>query len=100
MLKLVSTTQISITCSAEVIYLTSNLFLFIIQICNWALVIFAKFSVIYVLLIIHRGQNSKQINVAKYVSKFLMYGAIMLDKCVKGEIFFFVHCPFLQSQAK
>ena len=46
------------------------------------------------------GQNSKQINFAKYVSKSLIYGAKMLDKCVKGQKKFFVHCPFLQSQAK
>ena len=48
----------------------------------------------------HRGQNSKQINVTKYVSKFLTYGAKMLDKCVKSQKKIFVHCPFLQSQAK
>ena len=48
----------------------------------------------------HRGQNSKQINIAKYVSKFLICGAKMLDKCVKSQKKFFVHCPFLQSQAK
>ena len=55
---------------------------------------------IYVSITIHRGQNSKQINVAKYVSKFLIYGAKMLDKCVKSQKKIFVHCPFLQSQAK
>ena len=44
----------------------------------------------------HSGQNSKQINVAINISKFLMYGAKMLDKYVKKRI---VHCPFLQSQA-
>ena len=59
MLKLVSTTQISITYSAEVIYLTSNLFLFIIQIYNWDLAIFAKFSVIYVLLIILKNPEKR-----------------------------------------
>ena len=48
----------------------------------------------------HRGQNSKQINIAKQVSKFLTYGAKMLEKCVKSEKKNFVHCPFLQSQAK
>ena len=48
----------------------------------------------------HRGQNSKQINIAKYVSKLLIYGAKLLDKCVKSQKKFFVHCPFLQSQAK
>ena len=48
----------------------------------------------------HRGQNSKQIDIAKYVSKFLIYGAKMLDKCVKSQKKIFVHCPFLQSQAK
>ena len=42
----------------------------------------------------HRGQNSKQINIAKYVSKFLIYGAKMLDKCVKSQKKNFVHCPF------
>ena len=31
------------------------------------------------------GQTSKQINSAKYVSKFLIYGAKMLDKCVKSQ---------------
>ena len=48
----------------------------------------------------HRGQNSKQIIVAKYISKFLIYDAKMLDKCVKSKKKNFVHCPFLQSQAK
>ena len=48
----------------------------------------------------HRGQNSKQIIIAKYVSKFLIYGAKMLEKCVKSQKKNFVHCPFLQSQAK
>ena len=48
----------------------------------------------------HMGQNSKQINIAKYVSKFLICGAIMLGKCVKSQKKIFVHCPFLQSQAK
>ena len=48
----------------------------------------------------HNGQNSKQIDIAKYVSKFLIYGAKMLDKCVKSQKKIFVHCPFLQSQAK
>ena len=52
------------------------------------------------LVTLHRGQNSKQIIIAKYVSQFLIYGAKMLDKCVKSEKKFFVHCPFLQSQAK
>ena len=33
----------------------------------------------------HRGQNSKQINITKYVSIFLIYGANMLDKCVKSQ---------------
>ena len=31
----------------------------------------------------HKGQNSKQINIAKYVSKFLICGAI--GKCVKSQ---------------
>ena len=48
----------------------------------------------------HRGQNSKQIDITKYVPKFLIYGAKMLDKCVKSQKKIFVHCPFLQSQAK
>ena len=48
----------------------------------------------------HGGQNSKQIIIAKYVSQFLIYGAKMLDKCVKSQKKIFVHCPFLQSQAK
>ena len=30
----------------------------------------------------------------------MIYGAKMLDKCVKSQIKKFVHCPFLQSQAK
>ena len=33
----------------------------------------------------HRGHNSKQINNAKYVSKFLIHGAKMLNKCVKSQ---------------
>ena len=33
----------------------------------------------------HMGQDSKQIIIAKYVSKFLIYGAKMLDKCVKSK---------------
>ena len=45
----------------------------------------------------HRGQNSKQINIAKYIIEFLIYGAKMLDKCVKSQKIFFVHCPSLQS---
>ena len=48
----------------------------------------------------HMGQNSKQINMAKYISKFLTYGAKMLDKCVKSQKKKFVHCPFLQSRAR
>ena len=49
---------------------------------------------------VHMGQNTIQIDIAKYVSKFLIYGAKMLDKCVKSQKKIFVHCPFLQSQAK
>ena len=49
---------------------------------------------------LHRGQNLKQINIKKYVSKVLIRGAKMTDKCVKSQRKFFVHCPFLQSQAK
>ena len=45
----------------------------------------------------HMGQNSKQSNIAKYVSKFLIYGAKRLEKCVKSKKKIFVHCPFLQS---
>ena len=33
----------------------------------------------------HMGQNSKQIDIKKYVSKFLIYDAKMLDKCVKSQ---------------
>ena len=33
----------------------------------------------------HRAQNSKQINITKYVSKFLIYGTKVLDKCVKSQ---------------
>ena len=33
----------------------------------------------------HMGQNSKQIHIAKYVSKFWIYGAKMSDKCVKSQ---------------
>ena len=36
----------------------------------------------------HRGQNLKQINIAKYVSKFLVCGAKMLEKCVKRKKIF------------
>ena len=50
--------------------------------------------------VILRAQNSKLIYIAKYVSKFLIHGAKMLDKCVKSQKKIFVHCPFLQSQAK
>ena len=41
----------------------------------------------------YKGQNSKQISMAKYISKFLIHGAKMLDKCVKIQkictLFFF-----------
>ena len=47
----------------------------------------------------HSCQKSNQIKIAKHISKFLIYGAKMLDKCVKSKKKF-VHCPFLQSQAK
>ena len=30
-------------------------------------------------------QNSKQINITKYVSKFLIYSANILDKCVNSQ---------------
>ena len=33
----------------------------------------------------YMGQNSKQINIAKYVSKFLIYRAKKLDKSVKSK---------------
>ena len=33
----------------------------------------------------HRGQNSKQINIAKYISNFLIYGAKILDKCIRSQ---------------
>ena len=48
----------------------------------------------------HRGQNSKQINIAKYVSKFLIYGAKMLDKCVKSQKTKFAHCYFCKVNLK
>ena len=48
----------------------------------------------------HRGQNSKQIDIAKYVSKFLIYGAKMLDKSVETLKKNCYRCPFLQSEAK
>ena len=51
-------------------------------------------------IFLSQGQNLKQINIAKYVSKFLICGAKMLDKCVKSQKNICVHCPFLQSQAK
>ena len=51
-------------------------------------------------MLLHRGQNSKQIIIAKYVSKFLIYGAKMSDKCVKSQKKILVHCLFLLSQAK
>ena len=35
--------------------------------------------------LLHRNQNSKQNNIVKYVFKFLICGAKMLDKCVKSE---------------
>ena len=37
---------------------------------------------------LHVGQNSKQINIEKYVSKFLICGAKMLNKCVKSKKIF------------
>ena len=50
---------------------------------------------------LHRGENSKQINIAKYVSRLLICGAKMSDKCVNNKKKnLYVHCPFLQSQAK
>ena len=61
------------------------------------------FRCCYILLTVnleyHRGKKSKQINIAKHISKFLIHGAKMLEKCVKSHNFF-LHCPFLQSQAK
>ena len=48
----------------------------------------------------HMGQNSKQINITKYVSKFLMYGTKMLDKFVESKRKFLHIVLFLQSQAK
>ena len=33
----------------------------------------------------HRGQNSKLINIAKYVSKLSIFGAKILDKCFKSQ---------------
>ena len=32
-----------------------------------------------------QGRNSKQINIAKYISNFLICGAKMSDKCVKSK---------------
>ena len=46
------------------------------------------------------GQNLKQISIAKYVSKFLMYGAKVLDKCVKSQKRLSYTVLFLQIQAK
>ena len=46
---------------------------------------YAAEYVILFLILIHRDQNSKQIDIAKYVSNFLIYGAKMLDKCVKSQ---------------
>ena len=34
---------------------------------------------------VNRGQNSEQINITKHVSKYLIYGAKMPDKCVKSQ---------------
>ena len=48
-----------------------------------------------------RGKFSKQgleFKTNKYC-EFLVYDAKMLDKCVKSQKCF-VHCPFLQGQAK
>ena len=36
-------------------------------------------------LLVHRSQNLKQINIVKYVSKFLIYGAKMVDKWVESK---------------
>ena len=44
--------------------------------------IFAFYAMI---LTYHMGQNSKQINITKCISKFLISGAKMLDKCVKSQ---------------
>ena len=55
---------------------------------------------VYQFSMLLHGSKLKKNNIAKYVSKFLIYGAKMLDKCVESEKIFFVHCPFLQSQAK
>ena len=33
----------------------------------------------------HLGQNSKEINIVKHVSEFLIYCAKMLDKCNKDK---------------
>ena len=49
----------------------------------------------------HRGQNSKQIVIAKYVSRFLIYGAKMLDKCVKSQkdyMYIFLFCKVKLSK--
>ena len=50
---------------------------------------------------IHRGRNSKQINIPKYISKFFIYGAKMLDKCVKSQkivLYFFLFCKVKLSK--
>ena len=50
-------------------------------------------------LLSHRGQNSKQINIPKCVSKFLIHGVKMLDKCAASKKRIFVHCPFFAKSS-
>ena len=45
----------------------------------------------------HMGQNLEQINIPKYVSKFLINGGKTFDKHVKSQKRIFVHGLFLQS---
>ena len=52
---------------------------------------FFKFSTL------HRSQNSKQINIVKYISKFLIYGAKILDKCVESQKKIFTLSLFAKS---
>ena len=42
-------------------------------------------SCIRLFLVVHRGQKSKQMNIAKYISEFLICGAKILEKCVKSQ---------------
>ena len=48
---------------------------------------------------LQKGQNSKQINIAKYISKFLICGAKMLDKYVKSQKEFFCTLSFFAKSS-